>query len=281
MPAEWKKQMVAEVVEDIKAHEIVGVVDLASMPLRQLQIMRSSLRGKVIIRGGRKKLFAHAIGKAAQDNPELGKLAEKLECPQPGMIFSKDNPFLLFKTLEKSKSPAPAKAGQKAPNDIVVPAGPTGFAPGPIIAELGDVGVKAGVVDGKIAVKADSLVAKEGDVITDKLAAVLTRLGINPMEIGLNLVAAYEDGFIFDKKTLAIDEKEYISNLETASSWAFNLAMNAGILTKETTELMISKAFNEAKALAISENIITKETAEALLAKANAEMSSLKGTANL
>jgi large subunit ribosomal protein L10 len=281
MPAEWKKQMVAEVVEDIKAHEIVGVVDLASMPLRQLQIMRSSLRGKVIIRGGRKKLFAHAIGKAAQDNPELAKLAEKLECSQPGMIFSKDNPFLLFKTLEKSKSPAPAKAGQKAPNDIVVPAGPTGFAPGPIIAELGDVGVKAGVIDGKIAVKADSLVAKEGDVITDKLAAVLTRLGINPMEIGLNLVAAYEDGFIFDKKTLAIDEKEYISNLETASSWAFNLAMNAGILTKETTELMISKAFNEAKALAISENIITKETAEALLAKANAEMSSLKGTANL
>jgi large subunit ribosomal protein L10 len=42
----------------------------------------------------------------------------------------------LYKILQKSKSSAPAKAGQTAPNDIYVKAGKTSFAPGPIIGEL-------------------------------------------------------------------------------------------------------------------------------------------------
>jgi large subunit ribosomal protein L10 len=281
MPAVWKKQFIEEVTKNIKENDIVGVVNLANMPLAQLQTMRATLRGKVVIKGGRKNLFSLAIEKASKERKDLDKLKEALECEQPGMIFTKENPFLLFKTLEKSKSPAPAKAGQKAPKDIVVPAGPTGFSPGPFIAELGEVGIKAGIENGKVAVKADSLVANEGDVISAKLAGVLTRLNINPMEIGLNLVSAYEDGFVFGKKVLAIDEAEYIQNLETAGMWAFNLAMNTGILTAETTELMIWKAFSDARSLAISENIVNKDTAELILAKANAEATSLKDTANL
>ena len=33
-------------------------------------------------------------------------------------------------------------------------------------------------------------------LLNDKLASLLIRLGIEPMEIGLNLVAAYENGDI-------------------------------------------------------------------------------------
>ena len=90
---------------------------------------------------------------------------------------------------------------------------------------MGQVGVKAGIEAGKVAVKEDSVVAKEGSTINSQLASLLTRLGIEPMEIGLNLVAAYEGGSIFDKKILAVDEQEYIDNVTQASRWAFNLAM--------------------------------------------------------
>jgi len=101
------------------------------------------------------------------------------------------------------------------------------------------------------------------------------------MEIGLNIVALYEKGEIFRKSVLSIDEQEYIDNLTKASRWAFNLAMEAGILTKETSEIMIIKAFNDAKALAIEQNIMADAVVEQVLAKADAQSKSVKSAAQL
>jgi len=199
----------------------------------------------------------------------------------PALIFTKENPFSLFKTLKKSKSSAPAKAGQTAPSDIKVPKGPTSFAPGPVIGELGALRIKAGVEDGKVAIKEDAIVAKEGEVISDKLAGVLTRLGIQPMEVGLNVTAVYEDGNIFTAKVLDIDEEQFAKDLETAAVWAYNLAVNSAYPTKDTINVLLGKAFNDAKALGLSQNIIDEGIIDALLDKAEGSALSLKNTANI
>src|SRR3989338_1052307 len=112
----------------------------------------------------------------------------------PALLLKKENPFSLYKILKKSKSSASAKAGQIAPRDLIVPAGPTPFTPGPVISELAAVGIKAGVEGGKVAVKVDSMIAKKGETIKPAVASMLTRLSILPMEIGLNLTAVYENG---------------------------------------------------------------------------------------
>jgi len=101
-------------------------------------------------------------------------------------------------------------------------------------------------------------------------------LGIEPMEIGLDLVAAYEDGSIFGRDILGVDEQEYIDNITKCASWSFNLAMEAGVMTKETTECMVTKAFNNAKALALDQDILTKETVDNVLAKAHGQMMAVK-----
>ncbi|HII72588.1 TPA: 50S ribosomal protein L10, partial [Candidatus Woesearchaeota archaeon] len=224
----------------------------------------------------KRRLLKIALEQASKDKPGVEKLVPYLK-GMPALIFTKDNPFALSKTLKKNKSSAPIKAGQKAPNDIIVPAGPTGFAPGPVIGQLGSVGIAAGIDAGKVVIKKDSKVAKEGDVIKEELAALLTRLGIEPMEIGLDLTAVYENGELFEKKVLMIDEQEYLNNITNAHRWAFNLAMEAGILTPETTELMVQKAFREAKALAVEAVIYADAAIEAILAKANAQCLGLKG----
>jgi large subunit ribosomal protein L10 len=199
----------------------------------------------------------------------------------PALLFTKENPFALCKRLQKNKSKAPAKAGQTAPNDIIVPAGPTPFQPGPIIGELAVIGIKSGVEDGKVAVKENSVVAKAGDVIKAEVASILTRLGIEPMEIGLDLVATYEKGEIFTKDVLSIDEQEYIDNLTKAATWSINLAIESAFPTKETTEMLIVKAFNDAKALAIEQNIISDLIAGDMIEKAEREMLSLKTDAKI
>ena len=101
------------------------------------------------------------------------------------------------------------------------------------------------------------------------------------MEVGLDLVAVYENGIIYGRDVLSVDEKEYLSRLSNAVRWAFNLAIEAGYPTKQTIQVLLGKAHNDAKSLGIAQNIFDKGIIEALLAKAETQMKSLKSTANI
>jgi large subunit ribosomal protein L10 len=274
-----KQKLVEELTKDIKEYSIVGVVNLENLPASQYQNMRSTLHKKgVKIRMARKRLIEKALTESKRNN--IAQLTEKVR-GMPALIFSNDNPFSLYSTLQKSKSEAYAKAGQTAPKDVVVKAGGTNFAPGPIISELAAVGIKTKVDAGKLAILADTTIVKEGQVISAKVAETLKRLDIKPMEIGLNIVAVWENGFVFDSKSLHIDEAEYAQNITLAASWAFNLAVEMAYPTADTTQVLLQKAFREAKAVALESNTLTEETRNEILAKSEREALSVKKEANL
>ncbi|MAG78412.1 50S ribosomal protein L10 [archaeon] len=274
-----KKNVVKELQDLAKQYPIVGIVDMENLPARQLQRMRSSLKGKVVIRMTKGRLMRVTFD-SLKDTPGMEDLKEKIR-GMPALIFTKENPFKLYKMLQKSKSPAPAKAGQTAPKDIIVPAGKTPFAPGPVIGELGQLGIKAGIEDGKVAIKEDKLLVKEGDTISAKQAEILTRLSIEPMEVGLNIISVLEAGTLFERKTLDIDEDEYVNNLKSLHSEAFNLAVKIGYASKDTIKTLLSKASKDASALADSQDIITDENIKRLVGKANAQATGLKNKVNV
>ncbi|MBU1111292.1 MAG: 50S ribosomal protein L10 [archaeon] len=280
MVSEQKIKLVNELKDLISSHTIIGIVNLENLPTQQLQVMRATLGKKgVRIIMARKNLLKRALEEVSgKDN--LSQLIEKLK-GMPAILFSNDNPYSLYSTLQKSKSEAPAKAGQTAPKEIVVRAGATNFAPGPIISELASAGIKTKVENGKLTIIGDVTVAKEGDEISAKLAETLKRLDIKPMEIGLDLVCAWENGFIFNAKDLRIDEAEYTNNFTQAHQWAFNLAIDRGYLCAETVEPLIQKSFREAKALAIEGGILSPDTVDEVLAKAESQATSLKSEAKL
>ncbi|PIN76575.1 50S ribosomal protein L10, partial [Candidatus Woesearchaeota archaeon CG10_big_fil_rev_8_21_14_0_10_36_11] len=200
MVSDNKKKLVQELVREIKEYPIVAIVNFENLPAQQLQKMRAMLREKgVVLSMTRKRLITLALKES--HNPDIEKLIERVK-GMPALLFSKDNPFSLYATLQRNKSEAPAKAGQVAPKEIIVKAGPTNFAPGPIISELASVGIKTKVEKGKLAIVEDTIVAKEGATITQKLADTLKRLDIKPMEVGLDLVAVWENGLVFDAKQL-------------------------------------------------------------------------------
>ncbi|MBT3304512.1 50S ribosomal protein L10 [Candidatus Woesearchaeota archaeon] len=264
-----KKKLVKKVEELLKGSPVVGIVNMHALPTAQLQRMREKLRGSVDLFLTKKRLIRFALENVKAEKKGIEGLEEFLK-GIPALLLSNDNPFKVFSVLQKNKSKAAAKGGQIAPNDIKIPAGMTQFTPGPIISELGAFGLKTKVSDGKIEILEDAVVVKEGEEITQEIAGLLSKMGIEPMEIGLDLVAVYEAGQIYKKDVLAIDETEYANNFTQAQSWAFNLAVEAGIMTTETTELMIQKAAREVKALALEANILTDETKEEILAKAEA-----------
>jgi len=270
---ESKVKLVHDLAELMDKYHIIGVVNMENLPAKQLRNMRAQLRGKVVLTMSKKRLIRLAIEKSNKQNI---KELEKHIKGMPALLFTNDNPFALFKLLKKNKSNAPIKAGQKAPKEIMVHAGTTNFAPGPIIGELGGFRIKAGIEGGKVAIKEDKIVAKEGDLVDSKLAGLLTRLGIEPMEIGLNLVAVYENGEILTSSVLDIDEDAFKNSIMTAASEAYNLAIFAAIPLKDTIKALLGKAHTEAYALAKEAKITTSETIKEQLAQAEAEANALK-----
>lgn len=256
---ERNKQAVKQLVELIDKSLLIGMVNMENLPAKQLRNMRSQLRGKVLLLMTKKRFIRLALEQSKKQNI---KGLEKHIKGMPALLFTSENPFALFKLLKKNKSSAPIRPGQKAPRNITVSAGPTSFAPGPIIGELGSFKIKAGIEAGKVVIKDDAVVAKEGDVVNDKLAALLTRLGIEPMEIGLDLVAVYENGEILTGEVLDIDEEAFLDKLRLAASEAFNLAIFIAYPSKDIISLLIGKAHNDAFALSTQAKIDADEAKE-------------------
>ncbi|MBS3145790.1 50S ribosomal protein L10 [Candidatus Woesearchaeota archaeon] len=250
--SDYKKEEVKTIKGLLKNHKVVGLADITGFPSPQLQKIRSNLKDKLLIRITKSRLIKLSMDELKEEIKGIDRLKESLE-GMPALLLSNQEPFKLAKSLSKSKSSAPAKAGQIAPKDLIINAGPTSFAPGPIIGELGAAGLKAGVEGGKIVIKEDKVIAKKGDTITPKIVDLLSKFKIEPMEIGLKITSLLEDGTLYGGNVLSIDEKQYINNLRQAHSDAFALSLEIGYITKENIELLIKKA--EIGALALKEKL--------------------------
>lgn len=274
MVSKKKLETVKEVKDQIKDYTVIGILDMHKLPARQLYEIRNKLRDSAVIRMVKKRLIKIILEEIGESNG-LKELENHIR-GEPALLLSRTNPFKLARTLEESKSSAPAKAGDIAPRDIVVKAGPTSLAPGPVIGELQRVKIPASVEGEKIAVKQDTVVAKEGDEITRPLADILSKLGIEPMEIGLNLLAAWEDGTIYTKDVLFIPQDHYLNGIITASQEAFNLSITINYYTQDTVPALLSRAKTEADSLALKANVITSDTIKTLLSKASSDEKTLR-----
>lgn len=278
--SEKKKQKVQEITEKIKQYPILGLINLEGLPGRQLLQIKKQLRGQIDLVVTRKKLIARGLQEGDKNKKGVANLIKEIK-GIPALVFTKSNPFLLYKLVKKSKSPAAAKAGQTSPRDITIPAGPTQFTPGPIIAELGSFGIKTMVENGKITVRSDTIVVKENQIITDKLAGLLSKFGIEPMEVGLNITTMFEAGIVYPKSVLDVDEKIFMEQLMTAAKETYGLAIEISYTTKETIEPMVVKASRESKALAIEAKILADEVIGEILGQAEREMLALNAEVKL
>lgn len=233
--------------------------------------MRQSLRQHMVMTMAKKTLIYRAWKKAGNSGDELDALLDGVKQP---MLVQTDNlnAFQLFAELEKTRTGRAAKAGDIAPNDIVIEAGPTSFPPGPIVGEFNSVGIPAKIEKGKVAIQKTVTVVEKGEPISADLGMMLSKLEINPIEIGLILSGAIEGGIIMASEDLDLDLSGFTANVKTATSGAFNLACNIGWFTNETVPVLISKAAGEAMAVAIEAGIHNEETMPILISRAHARM---------
>jgi large subunit ribosomal protein L10 len=268
-----KTKEIEEITQLVNQHSVLGVASLQKVRAAQLQAFRRNLTGQASMRVLKNTMIRRAIERC-QDKPGLKKIEEYLKGPNV-YLFTNLNPFRLALTLEKGKVKTTAKAGDTAAFDVVIPAGNTGQPPGPIISQLNSVGLPTRIESGSVWVSKDTLVVRKGEVIDERLASVLSKLGIKPVESGLAMNVAYDEGLIITKDQLRINLDETRNSVKNAHSDAFKLSLSIAYPAKESLGTLLQIAHLEAYVLCINAAIPTKETIGDLIRKAHVEMLSL------
>jgi len=243
---ELKLKKVKEITEKIKKRRTVLVASTKKLPSSQFNEIKKNLRGKAEIMVAKKSLILRAIDDVRKASVDKLKDYVQADC---ALFFSDLGPFELSGMLADNQSPIRAKAGDVTPEDINVEPGPTDLIPGPAISELSGVGLKVAVEGGKLAIKQGATIVKAGEKIKANVAGVMSKLGIMPLKVGFEPIAAYDSN---DDKVYAgikIDKEKTLEGLREAIRKALGFAVNVNYPTKETISYFIAKAGAEEKAL--------------------------------
>src|SRR3989454_3297296 len=200
-----KKRLVEDLASRCAQAQVVGIVNIHGIPAPQFQAIRKKLWGRATITVAKNNLLRLALQQANAKKPDLVKLGETID-GQTAVVTADINPFRLFKELEATKTRAPARGGEVAPEDLWVRAGETPFKPGPVVGELQKAGIPAAIERGKVMIRQDKLMVKAGQRIPREVAQQLARLEIFPLVVGLDLRGAYEAGTVFRREALAVDD---------------------------------------------------------------------------
>ena len=274
--AQWKKDRVADLQGILSKPGIVGIVDVAGVPATNMLDMRANLRDGMSVTMAKKTLIRRAWTGAGFSENDLDTLLEGVVQP---MIVHTDqyNPYELYDELDETRQGRAAKDGELAPSDIVVEQGETDFAPGPIVGELGAVGIPAKIDKGKVVIQKTTTVVEAGQPIEGELGMMLSKLGINPIEIGLILSGVLEEGTVLPAPALNIDYDAFRSDIITAMSGAFNIACNISWYTSETMPTLLAKASGEAFNVAVEAGISNEKTLPIFVSRAHSRALALAG----
>lgn len=270
LPPRWKVEEIEKIKNLVLSYRILALVSFQNVPAWLMQRIKRELKSQAEMRVVKNTLLSIALDSIGRGYEDLKKFAKG----QIALIATNENPFKLHKRIESMKIDTPLKPNQISPIDVVVNDGPTSLPPGPAVAELQIAGIPAAVERGKVVIKSKATVVRAGDIVKPEVAKALEKLGIKPLKVGLETLAIY-DGVVLTPDLLKIDEEEIIKDFEKAYTIALNLAVNCCYVTRETAEILLLKAYNNARSFAINVGITEKEVMLDLIGKAHMQMLSL------
>ena len=277
--APWKKDEIKELKEAFSS-PVVGLVNVGGIPAKQMLEMRSSLRESgIYLKSSRNTLFKRAIDEISSKRPGLESMSDLMAHKQIAVLTTEQNPFNIYQTLSKSKSKGPAKGGETASEDIVIEKGSTGFPAGPIVGDFQSAGFPAAIEKGEVVIRKKHTAVNEGDVISADIAAALTKLEIYPIEMGMDLLAAFDGETFYLSDVLDLDLDLFTSQIQSATAGAFNLAVNVAYPTTSTINTLLATAQRNSLSLALSAKITNSATVKQLLAEAYGSMLGLASQA--
>lgn len=266
---EAKAALAEEIKKILKTSKSFVVISATGLPGQQFIEIKKKLEARgLAVKMIKGKVFL----KAARDLGigGLEKMEPHVSSPSIFVFSDKHNVFELGEIVKSIKTYRKAKPGDKADAEIVIPAGPTGIPPGPMISVFGRLKIPVQPRGSEIHVMRDTVVAKPGQEISPELASLLNKLGITPFIVKPSVVLGYEDGLVIPGEGLVLDIEGTRKMLLDAVSRSYAVASEIVVPDRLVMEIVIRKAYMRAVALSTELGIITPENAPEIIKRAYA-----------
>lgn len=254
-----KQELYQQMLELPKSYNVIALSKVNKVRATQLMKIRKKFHNEIIIKVIKNRVTQRAFEKIS-DVQGIDKLSSQLE-GQCALMFTNISPFKLNLIFDQNKVFLLAKGGDITKTEIMIPSGDTGITPGPVLSEFKEANVPTKIDQGTIWVSRDTIVAKPTDVISTKLASLLSKLNIKPIEAGIVVNYAIADKLVFAEDDLRIDLNEIKNELGRSYNESISLAVDSSYFTRESMGYLLSKASRQAQYLALESNYLSKDTA--------------------
>ncbi len=271
-----KSQMYQQLQELPKQYKVLALVKMTKVRASQILPLRKKLKGEVEFVSIKDKVAQKAFEKI--DLPGIKEMIGELK-GQCLFMFTNMSPFKLNVLLAKNKIMLAARGGDISSIDIVVPEKNTGIAPGPMLTEFKEAKIPTKIDQGTIWISKETIPVKKGERINEKLAPLLGKLDIKPVEAGISLYSALEEGLMYSQEEMVIDIAKIKDQFIQAHQQAISLSIEAAYVTPENIIQILSKAAQSARSVSIETGFMTDETKEQILQKADSQAKSLASKA--
>jgi large subunit ribosomal protein L10 len=264
-----KKRLLYQELQELPGtYDVIALSKMSKVRATQLMTIRKKFRNEIKIRVIKNRVAQRAFEQLS-NRPGLDYLSKKLE-GQCALLFTNISPFKLNLIFDKNKVFLPAKGGDIATKDIIIPAGNTGISPGPVLSEFKEANVSTKIDQGTIWVGKDTVVVRSGSIISQKLASLMSKLNIKPIEAGISINLAIAEGLVLKENDLKINLAEYSEALTRSFHEAVSLAIETSYTTVETITHLLVRAYQNARTLATDSGYLSPDSVQIVLARANA-----------
>jgi large subunit ribosomal protein L10 len=272
-----RKAEMYQLLQDLpKKYKVMAIIKMEKVRSTQILPLRKTLKGEVEFVSIKDRVAKKSL--ESLDVPGIKDMVGELK-GQIILMFTNMSPFKLNVLLAKNKIMMAARGGDIASIDIVVPAKNTGIAPGPMLTEFKEAGIPTKIDQGTIWIAKDTTPVKKGEAINEKLAALLGKLDIKPVEAGITLNSALEAGLKYSEQEMIIDVEKIRNQFAQAHQEAISLSIEAAYITADNVSQILSKAAQSARSVSVESGFMTDETKEQILQKADAQAKGLAGQA--
>jgi len=236
-----------KLLDEYKQILICGADNVGST---HMQNIRKALRGRAILLMGKNTMIRKVIREQIAKNPELESLLPIVK-GNVGFVFVKEGDLNVVRTeIVKNRVGAPAKPGAFAPNDVIVPAGPTGMEPTQT-SFLQALNIASKINKGQVEIINDVHLIKAGDRVGNSEATLLGKLNIKPFSYGLVLLNVYDHGNLYDPSILDLTDSDILSKFRNGVTNIAAIGLAIGYPTVASLPHSIIHGYNNVLAVSL------------------------------
>ncbi|CAL8100161.1 unnamed protein product [Calicophoron daubneyi] len=256
--SEWKADYFKKLSRHLVDCEKCFIVNVDNVRSKQMQQIRSALRGSAEIVLGKNTLMKKVIHEQLVRNRNLEKIVPHVR-ENVGFVFTKADLHDIRDKLEANKVEAPAKAGTIAPCDVTVPAQNTGLGPEKT-SFFQALNIPTKIARGSIEIISDIPLIRKGAKVGMSEATLLSMLKIYPFTYGLVITQVYDQGSVYDPEVMDISPEAIMEKFYSGVHSLVAVSLAIGYTIPAGVPHLLADGFKNLLSISVMTNYTFKES---------------------